>query len=166
MIRGVSASDRGSEIALYTGNDDNIVGDLSSSFVVQGSTNTLVERHFVGGLLGHWAVWTRTAVECLRLAKEARAGDETAHRQLAEMAGPVTDANAAVFDVANKFRGVIAGVHEVLHRQGLLAGIWCLDPLEGLSPGQAVEISRVIAAYPNLQDEDNFIARHIDDWLR
>jgi dihydrodipicolinate synthase/N-acetylneuraminate lyase len=138
VLRGVAESGRAAEIALYTGNDDHIVLDLITTF--RG-------LRMVGGLLGQWAVWTRRAVEML----EAIHGYPDAPGWL-EAAARLTDANGAIFDVANGFRGSIAGVHEVLRRQGLLDGIWCLDPDEGLSPGQSEEIDRVCAAYPELID--------------
>lgn len=154
VVRGVATSDRSEEVALYTGNDDAIVADLIGA----GGPR------FVGGLLGQWAVWTRTAVELLDLAHRATAGDEAALRLATRRAPELTDANAAVFDVAGGFRGCIAGVHEVLRGQGLLAGTWCLDPDERLSPGQAEEIARVRAAYPWLLD-DGFVADHLEEWL-
>lgn len=157
LVRGVAASERGADVALYTGNDDNIVADLLTPYDVPGPSGPVV-RHFVGGLLGHWAVWTRSAVRLLTDVHAARGGDEAARRRaLARLAGD-TDANAAVYDVHGDFAGCIAGVHEVLRRQGLLDGIWCLDPAEGLSPEQAEEIARVHTAYPWLREEDDFIA--------
>lgn len=157
LVQGVAASERGHEVALYTGNDDSIVADLLTPYHVTGATGPVV-RHFVGGLLGHWAVWTRSAVRLLADARAARAGDPAAcRRALARLAGD-TDANAAVYDVRGGFAGCIAGVHEVLRRQGLLDGTWCLDPEEGLSPGQAEEIARVHTAYPWLAEEDRFVA--------
>jgi dihydrodipicolinate synthase/N-acetylneuraminate lyase len=138
VLRGVAESDRAAEIALYTGNDDHIILDLITTF--RG-------LRMVGGLLGQWAVWTRRAVATL----EAIHRDPDAAEWL-ETAARLTDANGAIFDVANGFRGCIAGVHEVLRRQGLLDGIWCLDPDEGLSPGQAGEIDRICTAYPELMD--------------
>ncbi|WP_432149505.1 dihydrodipicolinate synthase family protein [Streptomyces sp. bgisy029] len=157
LVQGVADSGRGHEVALYTGNDDNIVADLLTPYHVTTPTGPAVRR-FVGGLLGHWAVWTRSAVRLLADVHAADAGDQTARqRALARLAGD-TDANAAVYDVRGGFAGVIAGVHEVLRRQGLLSGIWCLDPAEGLSPGQAQEIDRVHTTYPWLTEEDAFIA--------
>ncbi|GAA5037767.1 dihydrodipicolinate synthase/N-acetylneuraminate lyase [Thermocatellispora tengchongensis] len=156
VVRGVAESGRGEEIALYTGNDDNILADLLTP--VGG-------RYIAGGLLGQWAVWTRAAVLMFEEVRRARAGDDGVLRSLLARAAGLTDANGAVFDVAGGFRGCIAGVHEVLRGQGLLAGTWCLDPAEGLSPGQAEEIERVRAAYPWLVD-DAFVAEHLDDWLR
>ncbi|MFE9182148.1 dihydrodipicolinate synthase family protein [Micromonospora haikouensis] len=155
-VRGIAAADRGAEVALYTGNDDHIVGDLLGEFA---------GRRFVGGLLGQWAVWTRAAVGLFARARAARDGDAAALAELTGRSAAVTDANAAVFDAANGFHGCIAGVHEVLRRQGLLDGVWCLDPAEGLSPGQAEELTRVSAAYPWLTDDD-FVAEHRDGWLR
>lgn len=143
------------DIALYTGNDDNIVVDLLTPFRFGGR-----ERRIVGGLLGHWAVWTRRAVELLE-----RCHRETASPELLRLAVEVTDCNAAFFDAANNFRGCIAGLHEVLRRQGLLEGTWCLNPAETFGPGQREEIDRVYRAYPHLND-DEFIARHRDEWLR
>ncbi|MDX3103686.1 dihydrodipicolinate synthase family protein [Nonomuraea angiospora] len=150
VAHGVAASDRADQVALYTGNDDHIIGDLLAE--LPGGLR------FVGGLLGQWAVWTRAAVEMFDGLRNDPAlwwGRATA----------LTDANAAVFDTAHDFAGCIAGVHEVLRRQGLLAGTWCLDPAEGLSPGQAEELTRVSAAYPWLTDDD-FVAEHLDAWLR
>jgi dihydrodipicolinate synthase/N-acetylneuraminate lyase len=138
VLRGVAESGRAAEIALYTGNDDHIVLDLLTSF--RG-------LRMVGGLLGQWAVWTRRAVEILEAIHRAPAAPEWL-----ELAGRLTDANGAIFDAANCFSGCIAGVHEILRRQGLLEGIWCLDPDEGLSPGQLADIDRVCAAYPELID--------------
>jgi dihydrodipicolinate synthase/N-acetylneuraminate lyase len=153
VVRAVAESGR-DDIVLYTGNDDNIVADLLTPFRVGG-------RHLriVGGLLGHWSVWARKAVELLNRCRRAEATPE-----LLRLGVEVTDSNAAFFDAANGFRGCIAGLHEVLRRQGLLEGIWCLDPEETLSPGQAEEIDRVHRAYPHLND-DSFVAQHRDAWL-
>ena len=155
VLRAVAESGRASEIALYTGNDDNILLDLLTTFQF-GSTKLRI----VGGLLGHWSVWTRKAVELLD--EVHRAGGPTP--ELLTRAIQITDSNAAFFDAANAFHGCIAGLHEVLRRQGLLEGIWCLDPNEGLSLGQKEEIDRVYAAYPHLHD-DAFIEQHRDVWL-
>jgi len=143
-----AAAFAGREVALYTGNDDNIVMDLLTpyQFTVDGETRV---KRFVGGLLGHWAVCTRRAVEIFNELKQATQISPAYLRLAAE----VTDFNSAVFDTRNDFRGCIAGVHEVLRRQGLLKGVWCLDPEEALSPGQAAEIDRVMGMYPNLCDE-------------
>ncbi|MFN7936182.1 MAG: dihydrodipicolinate synthase family protein [Bryobacteraceae bacterium] len=154
VIRGVAASGRASEIALYTGNDDNIIGDLITPFEMEG-----VSLRIIGGLLGQWAVWTKRAAEMLGQIHAGKTdGMLTLNAQL-------TDANGAVFDVANAFHGCIAGIHEILRRQGLLEGIWCLDPHEGLSPGQAEELSRVTHAYPHLTDDD-FVRENVDRWLQ
>ena len=163
VIRGVAAAGRAAEIALYTGNDDNIVLDLLTEHRVAGPDGSPVSLRIVGGLLGHWAVWTRRAVtlldECHQLA-----GSGSVPEGMLTRAIEVTDSNAAFFDVANGFAGCIAGIHEVLRRQGLLESIRCLDPDEGLSPGQAEEIDRVYAAYPHLHDDD-FVRASLDDWL-
>lgn len=160
VLRAVADSGRSDEIALYTGNDDNIVMDLLTPF--RFGERTL---RIAGGLLGHWAVWTLRAA---RMHEQIRA-EVRAERPLAPswltLAAEITDANAALFDAAHQFRGCIAGIHEVLRRQGLLAGRWCLDPNEDLSPGQADEIERVCRAYPHLND-DGFVREHLDEWLR
>ncbi|GIT79412.1 dihydrodipicolinate synthetase [Leifsonia sp. LS1] len=164
LVRGVGESDRADEVALYTGNDDAIIADLTAVHRVPGEGGTR-ELRFRGGLLGQWAVGTRAATGLLQLAKRAADGDGAAALELADLAADLTDFNAAVFDPAHGFAGVIAGVHEVLRQQGLLEGIWCLDRAETLSPGQAAEIERVRLAYPRLGD-DAFIAEHRDEWLR
>ncbi|MGE0104137.1 MAG: dihydrodipicolinate synthase family protein [Blastocatellales bacterium] len=163
VVRAVAESGRSSEIALYTGNDDSIVADLLTEFRI-GTHAGPVSIGFAGGLLGHWAVWTRRAVELLDQIKECRRnGGRDAYRLLALSAG-VTDSNAAFFDAANNFAGCIAGLHEILRRQGLMAGRWCLDPKEDLSPGQMAELERVCRAYPDLND-DQFVADQLDKWL-
>jgi hypothetical protein len=161
VIRAVAESSR-TDIALYTGNDDHIVLDLITPyrFCVGGRW---IERRIVGGLLGHWAVWTQKAVDLLRQCHALVQGNSIP-TDLLRLAVEITDANAAIFDAAHGFAGCIAGIHEVLRRQGLLAGIWCLDPRETLSPGQAEEIDRVCRAYPHLTD-DAFVAQHRDRWL-
>jgi dihydrodipicolinate synthase/N-acetylneuraminate lyase len=161
LVQGVVDADRGAEVALYTGNDDNIVADLLTPYVLPGP----VTRRFVGGLLGHWSVWTRSAVQLHELVQKAWAGDERARADAWALAAAVTDLNAAVFDVRNGFGGVIAGVHEVLRRQGLLAGTWCLDPDEGLSAGQSDELTRAIGAHDWLRPEEEFIAAGREGWL-
>ena len=153
VVRAVALSGR-DDVALYTGNDDTIVTDLVTTYEVEGRS-----VRFVGGLLGHWAVDTRAAVALL---ERCRAGIIDA--PLASTAVAVTDMNAAYFDAPNAFRGCIAGLHEVLRRQGMLSGIWCLDREESLSPGQAAQIDRVRRARPELCD-DAFIATHRDRWL-
>ncbi|MDQ4215113.1 dihydrodipicolinate synthase family protein [Microbacterium capsulatum] len=164
LVRGVAASGRADEIALYTGNDDAIVADLLSEFHVASPDGSRTLR-FVGGLLGQWAVGTRAAVSVLELSHRAASGDRDAYSALGRMASDMVDVNQAVFDPGNDFHGVIAGVHEMLRQQGLMEGTWCLDPAEGLSPGQADEIARVRQAYPELSD-DAFIAENREDWLR
>ena len=161
VVRAVAESGR--DIPLYTGNDDNIIMDLLTPYVFRRSGET-VERRIVGGLLGHWAVWTRKAVQLLEECHAARLPRTGIAATLIQKSIEVTDANAAFFDAANDFSGCIAGLHEVLHRQGLLEGIWCLDANETLSPGQREEISRVYAAYPHLND-DRFVREHRDAWL-
>jgi dihydrodipicolinate synthase/N-acetylneuraminate lyase len=162
VVRAVAESGR--DIALYTGNDDNIIMDLLTPyhFQINGRSTTV---RIVGGLLGHWAVWTKRAVErfaeCRRLADSGQAVPQTV---LAE-AMKITDCNAAFFDTANRFAGCIAGIHEVLRRQRLLEGIWCLDPQESLSPGQKDEIDRVCEAYPDLCD-DEFVREGLECWLK
>ncbi len=155
VIRAVADSGRAGEIALYTGNDDNIVLDLLTPHRFGGTT-----LRIAGGLLGHWAVWTKRAVELLE-----RAHARAVSPEWLTLAIEVTDSNAAFFDVANLFHGCIAGIQEVLRRQGLLEGRWCLNPAEELSPGQMEEIDRVYRAYPHLNDDD-FVRENLDRWLR
>jgi dihydrodipicolinate synthase/N-acetylneuraminate lyase len=159
VVRAVAESGRASEIALYTGNDDNILIDLLTEFDFGGR-----KVRFAGGLLGHWAIWTQSAVRQLERVRQIRAGAMGIPPEMLTLAQQITDANAAFFDAANQFRGCIAGIHEVLRRQGLLAGRWCLDPAEDLSPGQAEEINRVCRLYPHLND-DRFVASRLDAWL-
>ena len=162
VVRAVAESGR-EDIALYTGNDDNIVVDLLTPYRFRVGGRAL-ERRIVGGLLGHWAVWTRRAVELLAQCHGLVAGGADVPQEMLRRNVEVTDCNAALFDKANGFAGCIAGIHEVLRRQGLLAGTWCLNPREQLSPGQTAELDRVIAAYPHLAD-DAFVAEHRDEWL-
>src|SRR4030095_13973270 len=143
VLRAVAASGRASEIALYTGNDDNILLDLRTEFRF-GETRLRI----VGGLLGHWSVWTRKAVELLAEVKRSPGPSP----ELLTRAIKITDSNAAFLHAANAFHGCSAGLHEVLRRQGLLEGIWCLDPNEGLSPGQKEEIDRVLTQHADLSD--------------
>jgi dihydrodipicolinate synthase/N-acetylneuraminate lyase len=161
VVRAVAEAGR-DEIALYTGNDDHIVLDLLTPFRF-GVAGQPVERRIVGGLLGQWAVWTRRAVELLRQCHNVVRQGGAVPADLLRLAAEWTDANAAVFDAAHGFAGCIPGVHEVLRRQGLLEGTWCLDPQETLSPGQAEEIDRVCRDYPHLSD-DEFVSRHREDW--
>ncbi len=164
VLRAVAESGRREDITLYTGNDDNIVMDLLTEHVFQCGDGSRSVR-FKGGLLGHWAVWTRGAVALLRECQDASSSGEPVPRHLLTRSIEVTDCNAAFFDPAHGFAGCIPGIHEVLRRQGLLEGTWCLNPDEILSPGQHEEINRVYLAYPHLND-DPFVAEHRDDWLR
>jgi hypothetical protein len=157
VVRAVAASGRAAEIALYTGNDDNILLDLLTTYHFPSGP-----LRFAGGLLGHWAVWTKRAVEHFAETKRVTASVPS---ELLTLAQQITDANAALFDPAHQFHGCIPGIHEILRRQGLLAGRWCLDPHEDLSPGQAEEIDRVCGMYPHLRD-DEFVREHLDEWLR
>lgn len=154
VMRAVANSTRRNEISMYTGNDDNIVADLLTSyqFKVNGE---IIEKQFVGGLLGHWAVWTKKAVELLDEVKTYRK-NKTAEKaeELLTKGVQITDVNAALFDSSNAFHGCIPGIHEVLRRQGLLEGRWCLNPNEELSPGQMEEIDRVYKDYPHLNDDE------------
>jgi hypothetical protein len=160
VMRAVANSNRCQEIAMYTGNDDNIVADLLTTyqFNVNGKT---INKQFVGGLLGHWAVWTNKAVSLLtevkayKTNKTATAADDLLTRGI-----EITDVNAAMFDPANHFHGCIPGIHEILRRQGLLNGIWCLNPNEKLSEGQSDELDRVYQAYPHLND-DEFVKKFL-----
>jgi len=161
VVRGVAESGRAEEIALYTGNDDNILGDLLTEYHIPVGSKT-VHKRIVGGLLGHWAVWTKTAVKILDMVHAARSSEDI--KALLTLGAKVTDSNAAFFDVANDFSGVIAGIHEVLRRQGLLEGIWTLDQKETLSPDQKEEINRVYASYPELNDDD-FVSENLERWL-
>jgi len=163
VVRPLAQSGRQDEVALYTGNDDSIVVDLVTPFAFEAGGKR-VEVRFRGGLLGHWACWTKAAVELLdRIKAVVRLGGPVPEEVL-RIGVEVTDMNAAVFDVANAYRGCIAGVHAVLERQGLLAGRWCLDPAEDVSPGQLAEIDRVSRACPHLVD-DAFVAANRDRWL-
>jgi dihydrodipicolinate synthase/N-acetylneuraminate lyase len=160
VARAVAESGRASEIALYTGNDDNIIPDLLAGFRFASDTVT-----FRGGLLGQWAVWTQAAVLMLESVQSCRANDGLGAAGLLAQSAALTDANAALFDARNRFAGCIAGIHEILRRQGLLQGRWCLDPSEDLSPLQLEEIDRVTSAYPHLTD-DEFVRENLDRWLR
>jgi dihydrodipicolinate synthase/N-acetylneuraminate lyase len=164
VVRALAASGRQNEVALYTGNDDNIVVDLLAEFRVAVGKET-VSIVFAGGLLGHWAVWTKRAVELLEEIKACRADQgRNAYRVLAR-AAEITDTNAVLFDAKNNFAGCIAGLHEVLNRQGLMAGRWCLDLHEDLSPGQREEIDRIYRDYPHLNDDD-FVHDNLEHWLK
>jgi hypothetical protein len=162
VVRGVVAACAENRVTLYTGNDDHIVLDLVTPWSIRRRDEDVVVR-VRGGLLGHWSVWTKTAVELLRIAHIV-VDRGAIPLEVLELDARVTDANAAFFDVAHDFAGCIAGCHEVLRRQGLLEGVWCLDPDEGLSPGQAEEIARVMAAYPELGDTE-FVRANLARWL-
>ncbi len=163
VLRAVAEVGRANDIALYTGNDDHIVLDLITEYAMPTAAGA-IRVPVVGGLLGHWACWTRKAVTLLEQCKAARRAG-TAPADLLSLAVQVTDCNAAFFDAANQFAGVISGIHAVLYRQGLLQNVLCLDPAAALSPGQAEEIDRVYQAYPHLND-DVFVRAHLETWLR
>ncbi len=162
VVRAVAESGR-RDVALYTGNDDHIVLDLLTPYRFRVASQ-VIEQRIVGGLLGHWAVWTRRAVELLDECRIVADGGGPVPVELLRLAGEVTDANAVLFDAAHGFAGCIPGIHEVLRRQRLLEGTWCLDPRETLIAGQAAEFDRVCRAYPHLVD-DQFVAEHLDEWL-
>ncbi len=161
VVRGVAESGRAGEIALYTGNDDNILVDLLSEYKINLGNRTINKR-IVGGLLGHWAVWTHAAVQLLEKVKSGHLNNDM--QETLALANQITDCNAAFFDVANNFDGCITGIHEVLRRQGLLKGIWTLNENETLSPGQKEEIDRVYVAYPHLND-DIFVRENLEKWF-
>jgi hypothetical protein len=162
VLRGVSAAGALDRITLYTGNDDHILLDLTLPFDLRDKGVT-TRTHIKGGLLGHWSVWTHSAIKQFETCKAAR-NKPSVPADLLALDARVTDCNSAFFDVANNFHGCIAGCHEVLRRQGLLQGIWCLDPNEGLSPGQVEEIDRVTDEHADLSDDD-FVAAHLQKWL-
>ncbi|HTO03109.1 MAG TPA: dihydrodipicolinate synthase family protein, partial [Opitutus sp.] len=157
VVRAVLETGR-DDVALYTGNDDNIIGDLITPFQLNGKAG-----HIAGGLLGQWGVWTKQAVKLLEDIKRARRKKTLSTNWLTRNAA-LTDANAAVFDPAHNFAGCLPGIHEILRRQGIFETTACLNPHERLSPGQAAEIDRVSKAYPWLVD-DEFVASHLDRWL-
>jgi hypothetical protein len=161
VIRGVVEAGGAERVTLYTGNDDHILLDLLLPFTVPTPQGPVTVR-IKGGLLGHWSVWVQRAVELLE--RVHRAIDAPVPQDLLALDSQITDCNAAIFDVRNDFHGVIAGCHEILRRQGLLEGIWCLDPNETLGPGQMAEIDRVYAAYPHLNDDD-FVLANLHRWL-
>lgn len=162
VVRGLAEAGAEERVTLYTGNDDHILLDLLTPFRIRRGDGEVVVR-IRGGLLGQWSVWTARAVELLEKARAAVAADAIPLDLLA-LDAEITDANGAIFDVANDFFGCIAGCHEILRRQGLLENRVLLDPEEGLGPGQAAEIDRVSAAYPHLAD-DAFVAANLDRWL-
>jgi hypothetical protein len=162
VVRGVVAARAEERVTLYTGNDDHIVLDLVTPFTAMRDGMPVTVR-FKGGLLGHWSVWTRNAVRMLdQLQKAVEAGPLAP--EILALDARVTDCNSAFFDVAHDFHGCIAGCHEILRRQGLLEGIWCIDPHEGLSPGQLEEIDRVSRDHADLSD-DSFVAENLHRWL-
>jgi dihydrodipicolinate synthetase family protein len=162
VLRGVSAAGALDRVTLYTGNDDHILLDLTLPFDLRDNGVT-VRTHIRGGLLGHWSVWTAAAIKQFERCKAAR-NQSSVPADLLALDARVTDCNSAFFDVANNFHGCIAGCHEVLRRQGLMEGIWCLDPEEGLSPGQMQEIDRVCNEHADLSD-DEFVAANLQKWL-
>jgi len=162
LVRGVALSERRDEIALYTGNDDNILLDLLTKFEINAG-GKIIEKRFVGGLLGHWAMWTKTTVDLFEKIREYK-NNKDIPAELLTLAIKITDANAAFFDAANGYAGCVPGVHEILRRQGILKGIWCINPNETLSPGQSEEIDRVYADYPELND-DEFVKSHLNEWI-
>jgi hypothetical protein len=162
VLRGVCAAGALDRIALYTGNDDHILLDLTLPFDLRDKGVT-IRTHFRGGLLGHWSVWTAAAIEQFERCVAAR-NQDTVPADLLALDARVTDCNSAFFDVANNFHGCIAGCHEILRRQGLMQGIWCLDPTEGLSQGQIEEIDRVCNEHADLSDDD-FVAANLAKWL-
>ncbi len=162
VVRAVVEARAEERVTLYTGNDDHIVLDLAVPFLIKRN-NREIQVRIRGGLLGHWSVWTKTAVDLLKKIQD-RAQKGGIGEDLLALDSQVTDCNSAFFDVAHDFAGCIPGCHEVLRRQGLLEGIWCLDPKETLSPGQAEEIDRVYAAYPELND-DAFVRANLARWL-
>lgn len=164
VVRAVADAGREKEIPLYTGNDDNIVADLLTEYRFP-TKEGLKKIRITGGLLGHWSVWTRKAVELLSEIHDCSEAGKPIPRELLSRGQQITDANAALFDAANDFKGCIAGIHQVLKQQGLLNGIWCLNPEETLSEGQLEEISRIIKDYPDLND-DGFVRQNLDSWLR
>ncbi|PAV31247.1 dihydrodipicolinate synthase family protein [Virgibacillus profundi] len=162
VVRAVCNSKRNDEIALYTGNDDNIVNDLLTTYRIK-TGDKMVEKKIVGGLLGHWSVWTKRVVDLFEEVKKVQNAD-TVPSKLLTLGQEITDANAAFFDPKHDFKGSIAGINEVLTRQGLLQGNWCLLEKEKLSPGQSEEIDRVYADYAHLHD-DEFVKRNLSKWL-
>jgi len=161
VARALADSGRSGEVALYTGNDDAIVADL----MADADFGTGKRVRISGGLLGQWATWTARAVEMLEEIKACRHARDGRALAILTLGQQLTDANAALFDARNNFAGCIAGINESLRRHGLLAGNWCLNPAHGLSAGQAQEIDRVWASYPQLRD-DAFVAANLDAWLR
>jgi len=158
VVRACALSSRNDEITLYTGNDDNIIPDLITEYCFTDKNGKEIKKRFKGGLLGHWCVWTHSVCELFKKLREGKASDE-----LLSLGIKVTDANAVIFDAAHNFAGCIPGIHEILHRQGLMKGIWCLNPEEVLSPGQAEEIDRIYRMYPELND-DAFVKEFLEKY--
>jgi dihydrodipicolinate synthase/N-acetylneuraminate lyase len=163
VIRAVCEAGRENDITLYTGNDDNIIVDLLTEFKISTPKGDKKIR-IKGGLLGHWCVWTKRAVEQLEQIHATIAKGASMPAEMLTLAAQVTDANAAFFDPAHAFAGCIPGIHEVLRRQGLMAGTWCLNPHEQLSAGQSEEIDRVYRSYPHLND-DEFVKANLAKWM-
>ncbi|MEQ8552072.1 MAG: dihydrodipicolinate synthase family protein [Cyclobacteriaceae bacterium] len=164
VVRAVCQSSRNDEVAIYTGNDDNILIDLLTTYEIKTSKGN-IHKDIVGGLLGHWAVWTKKAVDLLHRVKEIKSQGTLINMELLTENVKITDSNAALFDTKNNFKGCIAGIHEVLRRQGLLEGIWCINPRETISEGQSDEIDRIYHDYPELTD-DLFVKKHIENWKK
>lgn len=164
VVRALADSGREEEIALYTGNDDNIIMDLLTPFCINTSEGSKTIR-IKGGLLGQWSVWTKTAVTLLNEIHTIIESGFSVPFEMISRGAALTDANAAVFDAAHQFAGCIAGINEVLRRQGLLRSARCLNPREVLSAGQAAELDRVARDYPWLADDD-FVRSHLDEWLK
>ena len=165
VLRGVADSGRAAEVSLYTGNDDNIVIDLLTPWRFTGTDGRLQSIRIVGGLLGHWGVWTSAAVSLFYRLRQMALNEEAVNPDILTLAQEVTDMNGALFDTANNFAGTIPGIQEILFRQGLIESPRCLNPDEKLSPGQSEELDRVTKAYPHLTDDD-FIREHLDSWRR
>ncbi len=159
VVRALMESGRENEVALYTGNDDSIVYDLITPFEFNGKSVRIA-----GGLLGHWAFWTKKAVELHKRIKSLLKSGGNIPSDLLKESAEITDCNAAIFDAANNFRGCVPGINEVLRRAGLLEGTWCINPAETLSPGQKGEIDRIYRSYPHLRD-DAFVQENLDAWL-
>lgn len=161
LVKAAALSKRSRDIALYTGNDDNILFDLLTPFRFH-LNGVCYEKRFAGGLLGQWSVWTHTAAALFSEIKQALHKEEIPVRLLT-LAAQVTHANAAIFDQAGQFAGCIPGIHEILRRQGLLKGIWCLNPAETLSEGQSERITEICDNYAFLTD-DAFVTENLARW--